>query len=286
MSEESRLRRAFFRWPGGRRDPRWIMIGIHSSFNLLGQTVLNWAITPGQLATALVTCCGWDLVFHRTLYGRWIVPKSGLITGLGLGLLLRGPGLYPFLFAGTLAIISKHLIKVEGKHIFNPSTFGIVLAFLLVPGSHPTLDQWGRSAWIAFLILNMGMLIIYRVRRFDVVIAFASAYFVANGIHALAGGYSLNWYWFWDTFHLAATPAALVFTFFMITDPRTSPSTRLGRVVYCAATAFLAVRLTADGQPGLFYALFLVLLSVPLLDRLLVGRELRLPRPRLQQAAG
>ncbi|MGZ4482506.1 MAG: RnfABCDGE type electron transport complex subunit D [Gaiellales bacterium] len=130
------------------------------------------------------------------------------------------------------------------------------------------------------------MLIIYRVRRFDVVIAFASADFLANGIHALAGGYSLNWYWFWDTFHLAATPAALVFTFFMITDPRTSPSTRLGRVVYCVATAFLAVKLTADGQPGLFYALFLVLLPVPLLDRLLVGREIHIPRPRLQQAAG
>ena len=57
-----------------------------------------------------------------------LVPKSGLITGLGLGLLLRGPGLYPFAFAATLAIMSKHLIKFQGKHIFNPSTFGISMS--------------------------------------------------------------------------------------------------------------------------------------------------------------
>lgn len=278
--------RAHFRWPGGRRDPRLVMIGIHGTFNVLGQTVLGWAISPGQLATAVTVTCGWDLAFHRTLYGKWVVPKSGLITGLGMGLLLRGPGLYPFAFAGTLAILSKHLVKVDGKHVFNPSTFGIVAAFLLVPGSHPTLDQWGRSAWVAFLILNLGMFIVYRVRRFDVVIAFAAAYVAFEGIHALAGGYSINAYAFWETYHLALTPAALVFTFFMITDPRTSPSTRAGRIVYSVATAGLAVELTAAGQPGLFYGLFIVLMAVPLLDRLLIGRELRPPRLRRLQAAG
>jgi enediyne biosynthesis protein E5 len=281
------IRASQFRWPGGRRDPRWVMIGIHSSFTVLGQTVLHFAITPAQLVTALAVCCGWDASFHRALYGRWIVPKSGIITALGLGLLLRGPGLYPYAFAGTLAILSKHLIKVNGKHVFNPSTFGIVATFLLISGTHTSFDQWGRSAWIAFLILNLGMFVIYRVRRFDVVISFAAAFFVFNGIHELASGYSLNTYAFWATWHTSAAPAALIFTFFMITDPRTSPSTRLGRVAYCVATAALAVKLNAAGQPGLFFGLFVVLMTVPLLDALLVGRSLRLlPRRRLGTAVG
>jgi len=273
------LRKSYFRWPGGRRDPRLVMIGIHSTFTVLGQTVLNFAITPGQLATVISVTCGWDVLMHRGFYGRWIFPKSGLITALGMGLLLRGPGLYPFAFAGTVAILSKHLIKVNGKHIFNPNNFGIVSAFLLIPGSHPPVDQWGHAAWIAFLILNLGMFIIYRIRRFDVVISFAAAYFLFTGIHELATGYSINSFWWWQTVHTVLQPAALVFTFFMITDPRTSPARRLGRIIYCVATAALAVKLNAAGLPGLFYGLFIVLPFVPLIDRLLAGRSLRLPRP-------
>jgi enediyne biosynthesis protein E5 len=281
------LRRTYFRWPGGRRDPRWVMIGIHSTFNVLGQTVLGFKITPLQILTAVVLACVWDVGLHRAWYGQWIVPKSGLITGLGIAILLRGPGLYIFAFTAALSIASKHLIKVNGKHVFNPSTFGITMALLFMPGAHFIADQWGRSFAIAFVILNLGMFVIYRVRRFDVVISFATSWFLFTGLYVLASGYSLNSYWFWQTWHTAFTPAALIFTFFMITDPRTSPVTRLGRIIYCVATAGLAAWFNHQGQPGLFYGLFIVLMTVPLLDRLLVGRSLRpsLPRIRAQAAA-
>jgi Na+-transporting NADH:ubiquinone oxidoreductase subunit NqrB len=270
----ARIRRSYFRWPQ-RRDPRWVMIGIHSVFNILGQTVLGFAILPSQIACAVLCCSFWDMLFHRTFYGKWIVPKSGLITGLGMALLLRGPGFYPFLFAGTTAIASKHLFKIRGKHIWNPSTFGITLALLWVPGTTFISAQWGRSAAIVWVILNLGMLIMYRVRRVDVVVAFSAAYFGCWGIWALTNGFLFDSYGFWRTYNLAMTPAALIFTFFMITDPRTSPATRAGRMIYCVATAILAVWFTVNGQPGLFYGLFIVLCFVPLLDWLLVGRSLR-----------
>ena len=268
------IRRSYFRWPQT-RDPRWMMIGIHTTFNILGQTVLNFAILPSQIACAVLCCSGWDMVFHRTFYGKWIVPKSGLITGLGMALLLRGPGFYPFLFAGTLSIASKHLLKIRGKHIWNPSTFGITLALLWVPGTTFISAQWGRSAAIVWVILNLGMLVMYRVRRFDVVITFSAAYFLSWMAWVLTNGYGVNDYAFWRAYHLAMTPAALIFTFFMITDPRTSPATRPGRIIYCVATAVLAVWFTVNNQPGLFYSLFIVLAFVPLLDWLLVGRSLR-----------
>jgi len=279
-SEE--IRRSYFRWPQ-RRDPRWVMIGIHTTFNILGQTVLGFAILPSQIACAVLCCSGWDMLFHRTFYGKWIIPKSGLITGLGMALLLRGPGFYPFLFAGTLSIASKHLLKIRGKHIWNPSTFGIAAALLWVPGTTFISAQWGRSAAIVWVILNLGMLIMYRVRRFDVVITFSAAYFLSWLAWVLTNGYGLNDYGLWRAYNLAMTPAALIFTFFMITDPRTSPATRPGRIIYCVATAILAVWFNVNGQPGLFYALFIVLCFVPLLDWLLVGRSLRSYLPRLRR---
>jgi enediyne biosynthesis protein E5 len=280
------LSRSYFRWPGGRRDPRLVMIGIMLVFTVLGQVWLGFKVTPGQLLTAVVAACGWDVLLHRAWYGAWIAPKSGLITALGVGLLLRSPGLYAFAFAAALAVTSKHFVKINGKHIFNPTNVGVVAALALMPGSHIIADQWGRSAAIAFLVLNLGMFIIYRIRRLDVVFSFAAGWFLFNGLYVLSTGYSPNSYAFWETFNTAFTPGALIFTFFMITDPRTSPATRLGRIVYCLATAGLAVVLDAHGQPGLFYGLFLVLPTVPLLDRLLVGRSLRLPlpRPRTQAA--
>ena len=281
-SRSLRIRRAYFHWPQ-RRDPRWVMIGIHTTFNILGQTVLGFAILPSQIICAVITCSGWDMLFHRTFYGKWIIPKSGLISGLGLALLLRGPGYYPFLFAGTLAIASKHLLKIRGKHIWNPTAFGITLALLWVPGTTFISSQWGRSAAIVWVILNLGMLIMYRVRRFDVVIAFSSAYFLSWLTWVLTNGYGLNDYAFWRAYNLAMTPAALIFTFFMITDPRTSPATRVGRIIYCFATAILAVWFTVNGQPGLFYGFFIVLAFVPLLDWLLVGRSLRSYLPPLRR---
>jgi Na+-transporting NADH:ubiquinone oxidoreductase subunit NqrB len=286
VTSAAQVSRSYFRWPGGRRDPRWVMIGIHSTFNVLGQTVLGFKITPLQIVTAVVMAAAWDVGLHRAWYGSWIVPKSGLITGLGIALLLRGPGLYIFAFTAVLAVASKHIIKINGKHVFNPSTFGITMALLFMPGAHFIADQWGRSFAIAFVILNLGMFIVYRVRRFDVVISFALAWFLFNGIWLLSFGYSVNSYWFWQTWHTAVTPAALIFTFFMITDPRTSPATRLGRIIYCVATAGLATLFNYHGQPGLFYGLFLVLMTVPLLDRLLVGRSLHLPLPRLRTQPG
>lgn len=256
------------------------MIGIHTTFNILGQTVLGFAILPSQIVCAVICCSGWDMLFHRTFYGKWIVPKSGLITGLGMALLLRGPGFYPFLFAGTLSIASKHLLKIRGKHIWNPSTFGITFALLWIPGTTFISAQWGRSAAIVWVILNLGMLIMYRVRRLDVVVSFSLAYFGSWGVWALTNGFLFDSYGFWRTYNLAVTPAALIFTFFMITDPRTSPATHTGRIIYSVATAVLAVWFTVNGQPGLFYGLFIVLCFVPLLDWLLVGRSLRSYLPR------
>jgi len=288
LASPAAIQRVEFHWPGGRRDPRWVMIGIHSTFTILGQTVLHFAIRPSQIAAVIITTLGWDLAFQKTILGRVEFPKSALITALGMGLLLRGPGLYPFIFAGTVAIFSKFFLRVNGRHIWNPNNFGLVTAILFVSGCGTIVGQWGRSAWIAFVMLNLGMFIIYRVRRFDVVITFFAGYFIANLIHVLNSGYYLNHFALWAAWHLTATPAVLLFTFFMITDPRTSPQTRTGRIIYCLATAALAIVFREHGRPGPFFALFVVLPFVPLLDRLLVGREINLLWWRTQQqpAAG
>ena len=113
------IRRSYFRWPQ-RRDPRWVMIGIHTTFNILGQTVLNFAILPSQIACAVLCCSGWDMLFHRTFYGKWIIPKSGLITQ-----------------ADLLALARLHLVNADGSAFVPTSTSSVSLS-----------ERSGRSARI------------------------------------------------------------------------------------------------------------------------------------------
>jgi Na+-transporting NADH:ubiquinone oxidoreductase subunit NqrB len=54
--------------------------------------------------------------------------KSALITGLGLCLLLRANHFSTMLLAAGLAITSKFIFRVRGKHFFNPANFGIIAA--------------------------------------------------------------------------------------------------------------------------------------------------------------
>ncbi len=244
------------------RDPRWGQLACLTSFTVLGAVVLHFPISTAQLILVLATCVITEEALALKARRRLIFPASALITGLSLGLLLRSASDGIFVVAGVVAILSKQVIQARGKHIFNPSDLGLV-AVLLLFGHAVTVSpgQWGTAFILLFFIANAGLFAIFSVRRFHVVLSLYLAYAAAEAVRlALSGALS-------SYEQTVVNASVLLFAFFMVTDPRTSPSTRAGRILYAAWVGLLGVALQAAGlAAGLFYALAISCMLVPWID--------------------
>jgi Na+-translocating ferredoxin:NAD+ oxidoreductase RnfD subunit len=236
-------------------DPRLVQIAILASFTLLGKFVLGFEVSWLQIAAAVLTACLLDVGISYWRSEIVLVPASALISGLSLGVLLRSPELWPFLLAGVVTVLAKHFIRVRDKHVFNPSNFGLVVALALPwAQGRVTPGQWGDSWVMLFLILNLGFFILYRIRRLHLVVAFVAsfaAFGLARSALELSSVYSV--------YASMVSGAFLLFTFFMITDPMTSPGTASGRVLYAVAVAAADAVLRSFGIP---YSVFLALVVV------------------------
>ncbi len=255
------------------RDPRWGQIAALGTFCVLGQTVLNFEISPLEILLSLFTCVGVDLALTRIRRHQVIVPLSGIISGLGLALLLRSTYPTVFVVAGVVAIGSKHVITVRGRHRFNPTNFGLVVTLAFTQGgvAMVTPGQWGRSGLILFAILCAGVLVVFRAERLGLVATFVV--FQVGCTVAFHGG-TLD-------VPVALSGAVLTFAFFMITDPKTAPATRTGQVVYAAFVALLGQVFAATGSmDGPFIALFVVCAAVPILERWRLTSVTRTLRPQ------
>ena len=239
------------------RDPRWGQVAALGVFCILGQVWLGWEVTPLDIAlsvgTAVVADVAWTLWRSQVV----IAPLSGVISGLGLAMLLRSSWPAVFVVAALLAIGSKHLITVDGHHRFNPSNFGLVVTLAFTQGgiARVTPGQWGGTALILFAIIGAGGLVVFRAQRLTIpALYLATSVVVAPLFH---GGH----------LDLATSLGGdvLAFAFFMITDPKTAPATRRGQLVYAPALAVVGALFVSFGSPqGIFVAAFVVALVKPL----------------------
>ncbi len=268
-------------------DPRWFQISALSALLLYGVAWLDFEIASTQAAITLGAVLVTQFAATRWLRLPAFDPKSALISGLSLCLLLRTNSLALAAVAGVITIASKFLLRVNGKHIFNPTNFGLVATMLATGGAvWVSPGQWGNVAFFAFLMVCIGGLVVMRAARSDVTLAFIAFYL------ALVFGRSL---WLGEPLaiplHRLQSGALLLFTFFMISDPRTTPDSRAGRIVFAALVAWGAwyVQFRLFRTNGLLWSLAAFSLFTPLLDRLLPGaryrwRETRLPLPPLRTA--
>ena len=251
-----------------RSDPRLHLAAVIVSLQVLGQVAFEFRLSIAQILVCLLTCAVLEvgIAFRRQHVLMW--PASALLTGNGVAFILRVPGTEHgdwwsmhgwWIFAATsaVALLSKYLIQFRGRHVFNPSNFGLVLAFLILGSSRadPLEFWWGpMSAWMALalaIIVVGGLVILSRLRLLVIAVSFWIAF--AAGIAVLAAsGHAMTARWhlgpitgweFWRV--LVFSPEILVFLFFMITDPKTIPAGRAGRRVYAVAIALVAVLLIA-----------------------------------------
>jgi Na+-transporting NADH:ubiquinone oxidoreductase subunit NqrB len=219
------------------RDPRDYQILFLGSFLLLGIAVRDWTLRPGAIVAALVST-----LLVQAFCEDWVRPaglprslnwRSPLITALGLSLLLRVDHWAVMAAAAGVAIASKFLLQVEGKHLFNPANFGIVVA---IGSGHGWLSpgQWGEEIWLGLLFLGAGGLVLRRVGRWDTTAAFLGSY--------LALELSRNIWLGWTTdvlVHRLSNGSLLLFALFMVTDPRSIPDARGARLVWAVTIAGL-----------------------------------------------
>jgi len=209
-------------------------------------------------------------------------PLSPLITSLSLTLLLRTDAIWLAALAATLAIGSKFLLRYHTKHIFNPANFALVSLMLLSDHAWVSSGQWGSAALGAFVLACLGFLVLTRARRAETTIAFIIFY------AAMLFGRAI---WLDDPFsiplHQVQNGALLIFAFFMISDPKTTPNTAVGRVLYAGLVASVAYTIQfIYYQPnGPIIALIMCAPVVPLIDSLLRGRVYRWDKPVGREAS-
>lgn len=197
--------------------------------------------------------------------------KSALITSLSLSILLRANSLWFWLAAGFIAIAAKFLIRYRGKHLFNPACIGIVTVSLLF-GSAAWVSpgQWGQTPIFAAFAIGFAALVLSSAKRLDIALGFLIGFAAMLFGRALYLGDPMT-----IPMHQMQSGALLVFAFFMITDPRSTPDSRIARLVFAFAVAALAAWLSWEYhiRGAMLYALAALAILTPILDRLLPARR-------------
>ena len=189
------------------------------------------SLIPVVLAVLTTTMLDLFIEYFKTK--KWQFSQSALISGLFIGgLLTQNLQWYIYVLAGIIAILSKHIIKISQKQIFNPANLGVLLVSVIFGASH---TWWISSPLI--LVLVFGIFIVWRLRRFDLAISFLVCYYLINSIIELTGGSGFN-----EIFYTILNGGVIYFfSMFMLIEPKTNPSQRKQRIIYGALVAVLFI---------------------------------------------
>jgi hypothetical protein len=251
----------------GRGDPRWLQLAFLLSFVVYALNAPGFSRSLSQFAAGMVTVITIDTALAYRRGGVLLLPVSGLISSMGLLLLCDSPLVWPYPAIGVLAILSKQFIRVRGKHLFNPLNFGIVVGLLFLTNEMTVAGgRWGGSTVGLVGVACLGVVTAYRARRLDLaatwVLTFAAGALVRA---ALSGGHLVT------ILGPMSGASFQLFTFFMVTDPMTTPETRRGRVAFGVMLGVLdAVLRYRQVSYAPFFALFVVSGFMPLFRRYFV----------------
>jgi Na+-transporting NADH:ubiquinone oxidoreductase subunit NqrB len=254
------------------RDPRFYQIACLGSFLVFGVMRLDLQVQGLQVAAMLLAVLATQYAGTRLTGLSRVDPRSALISGLSLCLLLRTNVLFLAVLTAVVAIGSKFVLRARGKHVFNPTNFALVAMMLLTGEIWVSPGQWGSGPFFGFLLACAGGLVVNRASRSDVTYAFIAFY----AAMVLGRSWGLG-----DPLvvplHRLENGALVLFTFFMISDPRTTPDSRAGRILFAflVAAGAWVIQFRLFRTNGLLWSLALWSLAVPLIDRLLPGGRYR-----------
>ncbi|TND05049.1 MAG: Na+-transporting NADH:ubiquinone oxidoreductase, subunit NqrB [Bacteroidetes bacterium] len=257
-------------------DARHYQVLFLFTFLLFGIFKLGWEVELMRFNVTLLTCLGVQAIGIHFTTKDYSGLKSALISAFSLCLMLHTNSLWTMALAAVLSISSKFFIRWKGKHIFNPTNFGIISTILImrlfIPGGDAWVSpgQWGSDALLFFLVGIAGLVVLFRVKRLDTAIAFLVAFLGLSYARDI-----IYQGWPHDFFlHKLTSGSLLLFSFFMITDPVQTPSSMRARIIWALMVGALAWYMTAMLQiqhAAPLWALFFLSPLVPVFDRLLPG---------------
>lgn len=224
-----------------------ILVGANLSFGILE----GWERT----ALSIVVAIGTELVLGRITYGKWPHPASAYISGISAGILIRSPFLWPYFLTSFISILSKYVLRLKGRHIWNPTNFGVSAVVLLAPATVTVLSiQWGNAVAPMAVIWLLGTVIVWRVGRAHISAAYVAAFFVFSFVRSALTG--IPWL---ATVAPITGPMYQLFIFFMITDPKTTVRSKKWQCIVVVIVAFVEMLMRlAEIVYAPFYALFVV----------------------------
>jgi Na+-translocating ferredoxin:NAD+ oxidoreductase RnfD subunit len=208
-----------------------------------------------KTALAIVVAIVTELILGRIFFGKWLNLASAYITGISVGILVRSPAYWPYALCSAISIMSKYVLRVKGRHIWNPSNFGLAVLLFLAPETMALLSiQWGNNYWSILVIWILGSIIIWRARRFHI----SATYVLSFLLFAFLRSWITGDPWLAEVAPITG-PMYQLFVFFMITDPKTTVRTRVGQcvVALCVALVEFVLRLDQVVYAPIF-ALFFV----------------------------
>jgi Na+-translocating ferredoxin:NAD+ oxidoreductase RnfD subunit len=233
-----------------------ILLAAHLSFGVLE----SYQRTALAIATAIAT----ELLMGRLTYGTWPHPASAYITGISVGILTRSPFYWPYVLISFISIASKYVLRLDRRHLWNPSNFGISVVLFLAPATVSLLSvQWGNTIWPMAVIWILGTAIVWRVGRLHISATYVASFLAFSVVRSFVSG--TPWL---ATVAPITGPMYQLFIFFMVTDPKTTVRSTSGQcvVVFFVALVEAILRL-AEVVYAPFYALFLVGPAALLIDR-------------------
>ncbi len=296
------------------RDPRLKLSGIILTLTLLGQTILNFKVSVAQVLVSILLCAVIEVSVALWREKVLLWPASAIQTGVSVTFILRAAGtahadpwsfngIQYFVLAVVLSLLSKYLIRLGGRHVFNPSNFGIVWCLLLLGANRVFSEHlwWApfglRMALTMAVILGGAAWLLRQVRMIPMALAFLGTFAALIGIFAIGGrDFTAIWHdgpvtgaYYWV--NIAFSPELLIFVFFMITDPQTSPRSQRGRIIFGVGTAAVAAVLILPQSTefaikvAILSSLTVTCAGFAMIEGVVIARrraQLELPRTRLR----
>jgi enediyne biosynthesis protein E5 len=237
-------------------DVRFIAPILITLILLAGQLSFGVLESYPQTLLAVIIAIGLEIVLGKIFTGKIPHLASAYISGLSVGILIRSPFFWPFALCSALSITSKYVLRLENRHLWNPSNFGVSAMLVLAPFAVASLSiQWGNNIWPLVLIWVLGSVIIYKLKRFHITFTYVTAFLVFSLIRSFVTGHT-----FLAEVAPITGPMYQLFIFFMITDPRTTVrfSWKAQCVVAFLVAAVEMILRLFEVIHAPYYALFLV----------------------------
>jgi enediyne biosynthesis protein E5 len=237
-------------------DERFIAPLLITFILLVGQLSFGILESYPQTLLAIGVSILCEIVLGKVFVGKVPFLASAYISGISVGILVRSPEYWTFALCAAISIVSKYVIRIKDRHIWNPSNFAIAMMLLLAPYSVASLSiQWGNNLYAMAVIWMLGCVIVYRLGRFHITLTYVISFLVLALLRSFWTGHS-----YLAEIAPITGPMYQLFIFFMVTDPKTTVRTSKYWqifVVFLVAVAETILRLFENVHAP-YYALFIV----------------------------